>query len=149
MIAKAILSHLKKKAMKNLNPSFPINLLSLLALILIFSSFTYMTHTETQQSLWAVVQDYSFHKLSFWQRTVLTLGASGAGYALVRKHYRRHYDDGGWGCLGVLGALILGILIIALLPVILVVALVMLICGIPFPRFWGRYHRDRHHHRRR
>ncbi len=135
--------------MKKLNPSFAINLLSLLALILLFSSFTYMTHAETKQSLWAVVQDFSFHKLSFWQRAALTLGASGAGYSLVRRHYRRHYGDGGWGCLGVLGALILGILVIALLPVILVVASVMLICGIPFPRFRGRYHRDRRHRRRR
>ena len=145
--------------MKKQGLSLATNLLSLLALFLLFSSFTYLSHAtavaETKQSFWAALQGFSFQKLGFWQKTALLLGASSLSYAVVHRHFRRHYDGEGVGCLGVLGIIILGALVIALLPVILVVGLFMLIFGIPIPRFSRRHgrryeepHSRRRHYRR-
>lgn len=125
------------------------NLLSLVALFLLFSSFTYLAiHVvvaETKHTFWTTLQAFSFEKLEFWQKTALALGVSGGGYALFHRRYRRHYGEGMGclGCLGVLGVIILGVIVIALLPVLLVVGLVMLILGIPFPRNRGRRYRRR------
>lgn len=125
------------------------NLVSLLALFLLFSSFTYLSHTtavaETKQSFWSAMQDFSFQKLGFWQKMGLSLAASSGGYILFRRHYRQHYGEGGVGCLGVLGIIIIGAIVIALLPLLLVIGLFMLILGIPFPRFRHRRHRHRRH----
>lgn len=144
--------------MKKRELSIATNLLSLVALFLLFSSFTYLANnhaaaaavaTETKQSFWTALQGFSLEKLSFWQKTALFVGASTGGYTLVHQEYHRHYDEG-IGCLGVLGIIILIPIVIALLPVILVVGLCMLILGIPFPRFGGRgYRRHRHYRRER
>jgi hypothetical protein len=140
----------KRMTMKKQLQSVATNLLSLAALCLLFSSFTIVSHeyvttaVATKQSFWSSMQDFSFQKLGFWQKTALFMGASTVSAAVVHRHYRRHYS-GGLGCLGVLGIIIIGALIIALLPVILVVGLVMLILGIPLPRFNGR---GRRHYRR-
>lgn len=132
--------------MKKQGLSITTNLVSLAALFLLFSSFTYLAnHTavvETKQSFWTTLQGFSFEKLGFWQKTALALGVSGGSYALFRRRYRRHYGEG-LGCLGVLGIIILGAIVIALLPVLIVVGLVMLILGIPFPRSRGRRYRRR------
>ena len=133
--------------MKKQGLSILTHVLSLTAIFLLFSSFTYLAnHTAAaveQQSFWTNLQGFSFEKLSFWQKTALALGVSRGGYALFRRRYRRHYGEG-IGCIGVLGIIILGAIVIALLPLILVVGLVMLILGIPFPRSRGRrYHRRR------
>lgn len=141
--------------MKKRELSIATNLLSLVALFLLFSSFTYLANNhaaaavtaETQQSFWTALQGFSLEKLSFWQKTALFVGASTGSYALVRREYHRHYDEG-MGCLGVLGLLILIPIVIALFPLILVVGLFMLILGIPFPRFGGRGHRRHRHYRR-
>ncbi len=131
---------MKKRAL-----SITTNLLSLVALFLLFSSFTYLANNtavtaETHHSLWSSLQGCALEKLSFWQKTALYLGASGGTYAVVNRHYRRHYNRDGIGCLGVLAILILIPIfiillpiLIALLPVLLVIGLVMLILGIAFP----------------
>jgi hypothetical protein len=141
--------------MKKYVQPFTTNLMSLMALFLLFSSFTILTHApeqaaaimETKQSFWSAMQDFSFQKLGFWQKTALFLGASSMSYAVAHRHYRRHYDEG-IGCLGVIGIIILVPLLIVLIPVFLVIGLVMLIFGIPFSRFNGRHRRHRRQYRR-
>ena len=132
--------------MKKQGLSITTNLICLAAIFLLFSSFTYLAnHTavvETKQSFWTALQGFSFEKLGFWQKTALALGVSGGSYALFRRRYRRHYDEG-LGCLGVLGIIIFGAIVIALLPLLIVIGLVMLILGIPFPRSRGRRYRRR------
>ena len=127
---------------------FAANLLSLVAVYVLFSSFTYLsnhqTAVESQQSFWTALQGFSIEKLSFWQKSALFLGASSGGYALFSRHYRRHYGAG-IGCLGVFGFIILGVLVLALLPLILVIGLVMLIVEAPFPHFGGRGRHRRHY----
>ena len=155
-ITKQFYDILKKIAMKNRELSILTNLLSLVALFLLCSSFTIMTNghatvsAETKQSFWAAIQGFSVEKLSFWQKTALYLGTSSAVVAIARPHYRRHYEGGGGlGCLGVLGIIVLGAIVIALLPLLLVVGLVMLILGIPFTIFGGRGRRHRRYRRER
>jgi hypothetical protein len=133
-------------------------LLALVATAALFSSFTIALKSANVHSLshdaMAAIQNYSFHKLNFWQKTALAVGAFGASSFVVRR-FRRHYGAD-LGCLGVLGAIVLGVIIIALLPVILVVGLIMLIFGIPIRWGWrgyrnyghgGRHERRRHHRR--
>ena len=131
--------------MKKQGLSILVNLSSLAVLFLFFSSFTYLANHAAvveQQSFWTTLQGFSLEKLGFWQKTTLVLGVSAGGYALFRRHYQRHYDEG-VGCIGVLGIIILGAIVIALLPLLLIVGLVMLILGIPFPRYRRKGNRRR------
>ncbi|MBL7813681.1 MAG: hypothetical protein JNL70_01660 [Saprospiraceae bacterium] len=128
---------------------------SLAVFFLLFSSFILQHQSHAVASEHSTLSDLSIQQLSFWQKAALFFGASASTSWFMHRHYRRHYGEG-LGCLGVLGIIILGALVIALLPLILVAALVMLIFGIPFPRWGGRrydrrdrYDRYRHHHRRR
>ena len=131
-------------------------LLALVATSTLCSSFTIAVksanvHSLSQDALTAI-QNYSFHKLSFWQKTALSIGAFSASAYGVRRFQRRHGGD--LGCFGVLGAIVLGVIIIALLPILLVVGLFMLIFGIPIrwghKRSYGGHWRYEHrgHHRR-
>jgi hypothetical protein len=134
----------------HISPSHGLMLLALVAVAALFSSFTIAAksanvHTLSHEAM-AAIQNYSFHKLSFWQKAALSAGAFGASAYAVRRYGRRH--SGGLGCFGVLGALILGILIIVLFPILLIVGLFMLIFGIPIR--WGRreYYRGRRYESR-
>lgn len=130
---------------------------SLLALFLLNSSFTYLSNAtaivQTKQTFWTTMSSFSYQNLGFWQKASLCLAASSGSYLLFRRRYRHHYDEG-FGCIGVLGIIVLGALVIALLPLILVVGLFMLIFGVSFPNFRGRryghdYGRRRRYERRR
>jgi hypothetical protein len=129
----------------HITPSHGLMLVALVAVAALFSSFTIAAKSAGVQTLsqeaMSAIQNYSFHKLNFWQKAALTTAAFGASAYAVRRFQRRH--GGGLGCLGVLGAVILGIVIIALFPILLLVGLFMLIFGIPIR--WGRreYYRGR------
>jgi Na+/H+-dicarboxylate symporter len=126
-------------------------LLALVAVATFCSSFVISAKSadvsSVSQEVWSALHNYSFHKLNFWQKTALSLGAFGASAFALRRFRRRHDVD--LGCLGVLGALVLGLLIIVLLPVLLIIGLFMLIFGIPIR--WGRHQwrRDHRSHRHR
>jgi hypothetical protein len=126
-------------------------LVALVATAALCSSFTVaVKNTDAAtfgQTAWATLQNYSFHKLTFWQKAALSVGALGTSAYAVRRFHRWH--GGGVGCLGVLGGIILIALIIALLPILLVVGLVMLILGMPFhwDRWGYREHRQHREHR--
>lgn len=132
--------------MKKQGLSITTHLFCLVALFLLFSSFTYLANytaeVATKQSFWTTLQGFSFEKLGFWQKMALALGMSSGVYVFFRRRFRRHYGEG-VGCLGVLGILVLGAIVIALLPLLIVVGVVMLILGIPFPHSRGRRYRRR------
>jgi hypothetical protein len=131
-------------------------LVAIVATAALCSSFTINVksaelHSYGNEAL-KMLQNYSFHKLNFWQKTALSVGAFGASTYAVRRFRRRH-GGSSLGCLGVLGAIILGVIIIALLPILLIIGLIMLIFGIPIHFGWnsGRWYRERGHrgHHRR
>ena len=162
-ITKQFYDILKKIAMKNRELSILTNLLSLVALFLLCSSFTIMTNghatvsAETKQSFWAAIQGFSVEKLSFWQKNALYLSASSATVAVTRRQFRRHYDSDGVGCLGVLGMIALGAILLALLPILLPILLIIgvaaliigLIIGIPIAILGGGNRRRRRYRRER
>jgi hypothetical protein len=124
-------------------------LVAIFATAALCSSFTINVksaelHSYGNEAL-KMLQNYSFHKLNFWQKAVLSVGAFGASTYAVRRFRRRH--GGSLGCLGVLGAIVLGVIIIALLPILLIIGLFMLIFGIPIHFGWnsGRRYRERGH----
>jgi hypothetical protein len=129
----------------HITPSHGLMFLALVAVATLFSSFTIVAKSAGVQTLsheaLAAIQNYSFHKLGFWQKAALTTVAFGTSAYAVRRFRRRH--GGSLGCLGVLGAIVLGIVIIALFPILLLIGLFMLIFGIPIQ--WGRreYYRGR------
>jgi hypothetical protein len=145
----------------HITPSHGLMFLVLVAFAALFSSFTIAAKSAGVQTLsheaMSAIQNYSFHKLNFWQKAALTTAAFGTSAYAVRRFRRRH--GVGLGCFGVLGAILLGLAIIALFPILLLVGLFMLIFGIPIRwgrreyyrgrRYEGREHRGHHGHRHR